>query len=157
MADHLERLAVSRGAVTVAVYVACRGEADPESFVGRWIARGGTVVWPRVTEDGGLAFFAARDGSGFVPGYAGIPEPTDSCPPVAIEAIDLLVVPGIAYDALGNRLGQGGGAYDRLLSRPGRPYAVGLAYALQVVALVPVVDHDRPVDTVLTERGPVAP
>jgi 5-formyltetrahydrofolate cyclo-ligase len=66
--------------------------------------------------------------------------------------LSLLVVPGVAFDRRGYRLGFGGGFYDRLLST-GRRSSVGLAYACQIHDALPAGDHDRGVDIVVTETG----
>jgi len=86
------------------------------------------------------------------PGVYGIPEPSASCPEVRIEAVDTILVPGLAFDIDGYRVGRGGGYYDRLLGAC-RPdvVTVSIAYDNQVVAPVPREPHDRPVAHVLTE------
>jgi 5-formyltetrahydrofolate cyclo-ligase len=74
----------------------------------------------------------------------------------ALRRLDLILLPLLGYDAQGQRLGQGGGYYDRTLARLGkarRPLRIGLAYACQQLATLPVEDHDRPLHAVLTERG----
>jgi 5-formyltetrahydrofolate cyclo-ligase len=65
---------------------------------------------------------------------------------------DIILVPLLAFDRQGRRLGQGGGHYDRLLARNPQAKAVGLAYAAQEVPLVPTEPHDRRLDWILTER-----
>jgi len=90
-----------------------------------------------------------------IEGWWGIPIPPED----AAEVIpDVLLVPLLAFDAKGNRLGYGAGFYDRtiakLRSRPGhRPLAVGVAYAAQEVASVPIDDSDEKLDWVVTERS----
>ena len=83
----------------------------------------------------------------------GIREPVADAPHPA-EAIDLIVVPALAYDRAGNRLGRGGGFYDRFLARDDvHATTCGLAFAEQVVEEVPVHDTDRPVDMLATDAG----
>ena len=86
------------------------------------------------------------------PGYRGIPEPAAELPRVAIEDVDWVLVPGVAFDIHGRRLGYGGGYYDRLLAllRPGVLRVAG-AFDLQVVAQVPAAPHDLIVDVIVTE------
>ena len=70
------------------------------------------------------------------------------------EDIDLIVVPALAYDRSGNRLGRGGGFYDRFLARPGlRATTCGLAFDEQLVDSVPVHTKDYPIDVLVTDRG----
>jgi 5-formyltetrahydrofolate cyclo-ligase len=70
-----------------------------------------------------------------------------------IEEIDLIVVPAVAYDRAGRRLGRGGGFYDRFLAQSGlRAVTCGLAFARQVVEELPAEPHDYPVEIVVTDR-----
>jgi 5-formyltetrahydrofolate cyclo-ligase len=82
----------------------------------------------------------------------GIPEPAAHCPSVSRAAIEFIVVPGIAFDPDGHRLGYGGGYYDRLLPllSPHAPRVAG-AFDLQVVPNVPVGPNDIAIDAVVTE------
>jgi 5-formyltetrahydrofolate cyclo-ligase len=92
------------------------------------------------------------------PGYLGIPEPRPGLLPhnlLAPERIDVAVVPGVAFDRMGNRLGYGGGYYDRFL-REEAPGAirVGFAFSTQVVPSLSLVQaHDVPMDILVTEEG----
>ena len=75
------------------------------------------------------------------PGAFGIMEPTGT--PVADPStVDVAVIPGMAFDAAGHRLGRGKGYYDRLLSRMPHTYRIGLCHAWQLVPHVPTDDHD---------------
>jgi 5-formyltetrahydrofolate cyclo-ligase len=86
------------------------------------------------------------------PGYRGIPEPRASCREMARTDIEWVLVPGIAFDAAGRRLGYGGGFYDRLLPllRAAAPRIAG-AFDVQIVDTVPAASHDVGVDCVVTE------
>lgn len=73
--------------------------------------------------------------------------------PFPIEMLDMVVVPGLAFDRRGYRLGRGGGFYDRFLAHPRfRGCACGLALERQVVDRVPIAEHDRPLDMLTTDR-----
>ena len=88
----------------------------------------------------------ARD---LVTGPFGVREPTADCPLVTMNRLDLALVPGLAFDARGDRLGRGKGHYDRLLAGfPGR--TVGVTFDFQVVAQVPVEPNDIVLDAVVT-------
>lgn len=79
-------------------------------------------------------------------------EPVDG-PVVAVEDIDLVIVPGLAFDLQGNRLGRGAGFYDRFLGQEAcRARTAGYGYHLQVVPCVPSGPNDRPVDAIVTEK-----
>ncbi len=89
-----------------------------------------------------------------VPGAYNIPEPKEEAlRPYKPEAIDLIIVPGVAFDLTGNRLGYGGGYYDRFfqLLRPQVPL-LALVFDLQIVPEVPVEQWDRRVDLIITEK-----
>ena len=87
------------------------------------------------------------------PGAFGIPEPAD-CEVVEPTAIDLVIVPARGFDRAGNRLGRGGGYYDRYMSQPGfRATRCGIAFAAQILDTLPHDAHDLPVDLLLTEDG----
>ncbi|HET8759713.1 MAG TPA: 5-formyltetrahydrofolate cyclo-ligase [Nitrospiria bacterium] len=92
-------------------------------------------------------------------GPFGILEPgPDARVPVAVDRLDLAVVPGAAFDPQGNRLGWGAGYYDRLLAdlRPGVPI-VALAFECQLVSVIPVEPHDIPVAVIVTEQRVIRP
>jgi 5-formyltetrahydrofolate cyclo-ligase len=78
----------------------------------------------------------------------------NAAPIVAPESVDLFLVPGLAFTAAGARLGRGGGYYDRLLPlRRAASTALGVCFALQIVAAIPREPHDQVVDAVVTEDG----
>ena len=84
----------------------------------------------------------------------GVLEPPPEAAALALTAGDVVLVPGVAFDAAGNRLGRGRGYYDRAFAESGgAPLRVGLAYALQRVERVPCDSRDRRVDAIVTERG----
>ena len=86
------------------------------------------------------------------PGYFGIPEPTPDCPEIAPNQLDLVLVPGVAYDRAGRRLGRGKGYYDRLLAQvPG--HKCGVAFDFQVVPAVPWEPHDVLMDALVTPQS----
>lgn len=71
---------------------------------------------------------------------------------VPLENIDLIIVPGIAFDTKGNRLGHGGGYYDWLLSKLSTVPTIGLAFSFQIVQKIPVEPNDQPVKMIITEK-----
>ena len=88
------------------------------------------------------------------PGVWGIREPDPArCPPVAVETVDFALVPGVVFDVEGGRIGYGAGYYDRLLAGcAGGTALIAAAFELQVVDAVPMAEHDRRVDRVVTEQ-----
>lgn len=139
---------------TVLLTLPFRSEWDTRILVAGALAAGKSVALPRVDRAlRMLALHSIRDPRSDVePGYRGIPEPRAGCPVVAPGAIEWVLVPGVAFDATGGRLGYGGGFYDRLLPllSAGVPRVAG-ALELQVVDRVPAAPHDCRVDTIVTE------
>ncbi len=87
-------------------------------------------------------------------GQSGIFEPnTDRCKLVPIESIDIAIIPGIAFDEKGSRIGSGDGYYDRLIPKlPITTRKVALAFENQIIQQVPVESHDKHVDIIITEK-----
>jgi 5-formyltetrahydrofolate cyclo-ligase len=131
------------------------GEMDPAPLLHALLQRGHAVALPVVVaRDAPLAFRAWHAGMVLEPGVLGIPVPPASSP---LVVPDVLLVPLIAFDALGRRLGQGGGFYDRTLARrraegPG-VLALGLAFAVQEIPEVPEEAFDERLDGIITEAG----
>jgi 5-formyltetrahydrofolate cyclo-ligase len=90
-------------------------------------------------------------GRDLVEGHFGIREPNERCSPMAMDMLDLVLVPGIAFDLEGHRLGRGMGFYDRLLAEVGGRRC-GVAFEQQIVDRVPVEAHDLRVQSILTPR-----
>jgi 5-formyltetrahydrofolate cyclo-ligase len=87
------------------------------------------------------------------PGYRGIPEPRAGCEEIALDRLDCVLVPGVAFDVQGRRLGYGGGFYDRLLPLlPAAASRIAGAFEQQIVERVPAAPHDVGVDWIVTER-----
>ena len=82
-------------------------------------------------------------------GYFGIHEPAPTCPAIPLEKFDLILVPGVAFDWNGNRLGRGRGFYDRLLAKTSG-LKCGVGYNFQLVGRVPAEPHDEKVNFIVT-------
>jgi 5-formyltetrahydrofolate cyclo-ligase len=142
-----------RSARCVALHAATRGELPTDALRVAALASGKRVALPR-SGSSGMELAAITDADSLVNGAHGIPEPGAGAPPVAPADVDLVVAPGLAFDRKGNRLGQGGGDYDRLLGRLRAGAAVvGWCHDFQVVAAVPTEPHDRPVGWVCAPSG----
>ena len=108
---------------------------------------GKKVAVPKVFGDT-MRFIYMEDLSRVSEGYAGIPEPVDDGP-VADAKDALVLMPGLAFDRKGNRMGYGGGFYDKFLAEEPDHPTVALCYAFQMVDAIPCEDYDIPVNTVL--------
>ena len=138
----------------VSAFVAIGEEADPAPLIGLLRAKGHPIALPRVVKKGEkLAFHLYESGATLIPGVFGLSQPGKDWPQATP---DVLIVPLLAFDARGMRLGYGGGFYDRTLAdlRARRTVlAVGFAFAGQEVADVPSRESDEPLDWIVTEAG----
>lgn len=143
-------------AVEALVYLPIRGEVDASALAESLLARGGRVLLPRCRDNapGQLDLGCVSCLTEALPGRYGIPEPpADVCRPPEAFAPDVIVVPAVAFDRHGTRLGFGGGYYDRLLALPMAQKAclIGLAHDFQLVPRLPAEAWDKPVHLVVTE------
>lgn len=117
----------------------------------------GKEVYLPVVEGDNLRIRLFEGAAAMVAGESfAIPEPSNESPEVFIDDIDLVVVPGVAFDAKCSRMGRGKGYYDRLLSaatKEGRPYTIGVCFDFQLVPKVPVEECDKPLDCVISETS----
>lgn len=138
-----------------AFYMPISDEVDIVPLIRWWQQRGLPVALPRtLTQEKRLEFRrVSRLETDLQPGAFGILEPKASCPLVSPEEIDLIVVPGLAFDECCNRLGRGLGYYDRALKNlPQRTLKIALAFERQIVQRIPVKPNDVPMDAVITEK-----
>ncbi|MGO4459630.1 5-formyltetrahydrofolate cyclo-ligase [Streptomyces sp. M-16] len=152
------------GARTVAAYVSVGAEPGTHELLDALRAAGKRVLLPLLLPDNDLDW-AAYEGPGSLaeaahPGKMRLLEPSGpALGPEAVTAADAVLLPGLAVDGRGMRLGRGGGSYDRVLARLERagthPALVVLLYDEEVVARVPEEPHDHPVQAVATPSGVV--
>jgi 5-formyltetrahydrofolate cyclo-ligase len=145
-----ERLAASSlasGARVVGLYRALPSEIGTGALAAALTAAGKEVCYPIVVPGARCLEFRRSSGV-FVPGSLGVEEPTG--PPVPLEVVDLLVVPAVAVDPRGFRLGRGRGHYDATLAASSA-LSVALVFESQLVPSVPLGEHDRPVHAICTE------
>ncbi len=140
----------------VLFYFSFRSEVDTRQLIEQAMAQGRTVCLPRslVTEKE-LEVYQVDDlESQVAAGAYGIQEPVPGrARLVDPSSLELVLVPGSAFDLRCGRLGYGGGYYDRFLStRASQALRVGLAYSVQVVERLPLLPHDQPLDLLITEK-----
>jgi 5-formyltetrahydrofolate cyclo-ligase len=143
--DRLLALPEVASARVVAAYAGTGTELPTLPFLAALVARGTTVLLPVLLPDDGLAW-GRYDGT-LVPGRRGLLEPPSAG--ADLGSAQVVVVPGVAYDAAGGRLGRGGGSYDRALALVRAP-VVGVALDTEVVDAVPMDAHDVRVDVIVT-------
>jgi 5-formyltetrahydrofolate cyclo-ligase len=143
-------------ATTVCSYLAFGQEAPTAPIVCAALADGKRVALPRTLfAQHQLALQEIHGFAGLLPGRYGILAPPLEAPVISPTAIDLFLVPGLAFDAQGNRLGFGAGLYDSVLCHSGG-YRMALAYAFQLLPRVPAGADDMPMDLIVTEHGVLA-
>lgn len=144
-----------RAAKRVLIYLSLPEEVDTLGVIRKCLEERKTVILPRVENaSSALELREIRDiETDCERGRYGLLEPRrDRTTEADPGSIDCAIVPGLAFDAAGNRLGRGGGHFDRLLARiPKEVPRVALAFSFQIVERVPVESHDRPVDRVLSD------
>ncbi|HML53408.1 MAG TPA: 5-formyltetrahydrofolate cyclo-ligase [Solidesulfovibrio magneticus] len=141
----------------ILAYMAVRNELDAGVIARQALADGKRLLLPRCRDGapGLLDLGCVRCLSEAAPGSYGIPEPPrEACLDPEAFSPDLILVPGLAFDRRGVRLGFGGGYYDRLLALPlaQNAFTVGLGYDFQLVAALPSAPWDKPVNAVVTDR-----
>ena len=144
---------------TVMLFASFRTELDTMPVV-EWVLRQGKrLCLPRVLGPRSMVAYQVRDTTAdLVPGKWDIPEPREGLPEVAPAEMDLVFVPGSAFDEEGRRCGYGGGFYDNYLplTRPGVPW-VALAFEAQLVPAIDCESHDLPVTAIVTEKRVIRP
>ena len=150
-AERVMELAEYTGAQTIIGFSAIQKEIDPGDLLARARASGKTVGLPRVVGDL-LDLHEFRDVSELEEGAFGVLEPAASAPVIAADSVDLVIVPGLAFDTRGHRLGYGRAFYDRVLPQMARAFRVGIAYDFQIVMELPDDAHDVPMHAVVTDQ-----
>ena len=141
----------------VVVYASIHKEVDTEEIVRASLESGKKVAFPAVVHHG-LVFREVADLSSLKKGTFGIMEPCSTHRHFELEEADVFVVPGVAFDLQGHRIGYGKGYYDRALHRlEGQGKLVGFCYDFQLVDRLPGEPHDVRMDLILTEKRVIRP
>jgi len=143
-------------AQVVCLYASFKHELGTHTLLQTALGAGKVLVLPRAQPNGTLSLHEVSDLSTLTSSHLGILEPAPGAPPRDVTDVDLFLVPGLAFDSNGHRLGYGAGFYDRLL-RQAKPtaFTVGYGFDFQVNPEVPVEDHDQSLDTIVTPTGVV--
>ena len=135
-----------RAANTVYVYLSANQEVRTDGIIARARLDGKRVCAPKVVS-GELHFYCFKEDTKLQAGAFGIPEPVDG--QAADDPTALVLLPGLAFDRAGHRLGYGGGYYDRFLAKEPHHPTVALCYGFQLLDRLPTDPHDIPADAVI--------
>ena len=149
--DHVLEMAEVAAAGTVAAYYSVGTEPDTHGLIFALWKRGSYVVLPVLLPDGDLDWASYEGPDSLAPGPRGLLQPVE---PVrgagAVARADIVLVPALAVDVFGHRLGRGGGSYDRALERVGvQVPIIALLYDSELLPSVPVAAHDQLVSVVV--------
>jgi 5-formyltetrahydrofolate cyclo-ligase len=155
VAASLEQAPEVRRAATVAAYVSVGREPGTGPLLDMLVGAGKRVILPLLQSDGDLSWATYAGPDSLVAARRGLLEPATR--PLGVEAVgtaDAVLVPGMAVDRAGIRLGRGGGSYDRALARvPIGTFTCVVLNSEEVLDEVPWAEHDRRVGAVVTEQG----
>ncbi len=147
LAEKFARSDAYRAAKTIYGYLPYNQEVRTVPMLQRALDEGKRVAVPKVYGDD-MRFIYLDDLSQVAKGYAGIPEPVADGP-VAQDETALVLMPGLAFDPAGHRIGYGGGFYDKFLAREPHHPTVALCYDFQVIEHLETEEFDIPVDQVI--------
>lgn len=137
---------------TLLLYSALPDEVPTQQLLDQCVAQGKTVLLPRVTGPADMELRRYTGQHDLQTGAYGILEPTGPCFPDDAD-IDVAVIPGVAFDHEGHRLGRGRGYYDRFLARLHAhgitPFLIGLCFPWQLTDAIPVAPHDIRLDCIV--------
>jgi len=135
----------------VLAFVSIRSEVPTDLLLQTLLDAGKTLVLPHVADDGSMRAAPVASLDELRPGYRGIPEPRARLRLAPAEPA-IIIVPGVAFDPSGGRLGYGGGFYDRFLAAAPAVPRIGVCFEVQVFDEIPMAEHDQRVHVVVTEE-----
>lgn len=140
---------------TIFIFVSFKSEVDTHKIIEYSIEKGKIICVPKIkSKQIGIEVFKIDSFKDLKEGYFNILEPVEGCISVDKNDIDLILMPGVAFDRHGGRIGYGGGFYDRFLSSMNKTAdKIVLAYNFQVLDEVPMEENDVRVDGIITEEG----
>lgn len=157
VADKVTALPEFSSAELILSYMPAKNELDVSLINRAARAAGKKLAFPLCIENGGLRLLVPEDENAFTVGSYGIMEPDAArSEEVTAEALELIIVPAVAFTRGLRRLGQGGGYYDRLLEKT-HAITVGVGYDFQLLDELPLEPHDRSLDIAVTPSELIRP
>ncbi len=155
--EKLEKLPQFKAAKKIMAYVSTNEEVDTRDLIKDCFKKGLTIYIPKVDRNE-LKIIPVRSWEVLEPGTFSILEPmmNEASEAANPEDLDLILVPGIAFDHRGHRIGHGKGFYDRTLKNT-KAFKIGLAFHEQIVDEIPDEEHDVPMDLIITDNSLITP
>jgi len=152
--ERLDALVDSLGARSISCFLSTTTEPGTRDFVLRAVRRGIRVLLPVTRSDGLLDWAVADDTDDVAEGLHGLPEPTgEVLGPIAVNDVDLMIIPAAAVDATGMRLGWGRGYFDKTIGSMQKcPPVYAVIYDSEVLESLPREVHDQPVNGIVTPQ-----
>lgn len=150
--ERLDELLDTLGAQSISCYLSATAEPGTREFVTRAARRGIRVLLPVTRADGLLDWAVANDDDDVSEGLFGLPEPTgEVLGPIAVNDVDLMIVPAAAVDRSGMRMGWGRGYFDKTIGSMEKcPPVYAVIYDSEILDSLPREVHDQPVDGIVT-------
>jgi len=150
--EKLFNLKEYKEAKTILIYVSYNSEVFTHEMIKEALNNKNVVVPISNTKNNTLSLSILESWNDLESSSYGILEPKkDKIKEIPIDEIDLIIVPGVAFDIRGNRMGHGKGYYDKLLEKT-KLITIGLAFEFQLVNKIPTEKHDKPVNIIITEK-----
>jgi 5-formyltetrahydrofolate cyclo-ligase len=141
-------------ASVIFAFVSFRSEVDTHRIIARALEDSKIVCVPKInSKEKGIEIFKINSLEELDSGYFGVLEPKEGCPVVEPDDVDLILMPGVAFDRQGGRVGYGKGFYDRFLRNMNKKVdKIALAYDFQILDKVPMDEFDVPIDGIITNE-----
>ena len=142
-----------RTAHKILFYVSYDNEVNTHDMIKKSLMSGKTVIVPKTdTQKKTLCLSKLLSWDDLSPCAYSILEPREDCiREVPVSSVELFIIPGVAFDLCGNRIGHGMGYYDRLLKNTVQAHSIGLAFECQIIKSIPAEEHDEKVEMIVTE------
>jgi 5-formyltetrahydrofolate cyclo-ligase len=152
--NRLFKMQEFKQARTILFYISFKNEVFTHDMIKESITLGKRIIVPITDKKNNrLILSELQNWDHLKPGSYGILEPTNEyVHEMPINTINIIIIPGIAFDEFGNRIGHGMGYYDRLLIYSKNSIHIGLAFEFQLLNKLPVDDYDMGVDAIITEK-----
>jgi 5-formyltetrahydrofolate cyclo-ligase len=148
--ENIQNILQKNSILTLGLYYPFKSEANIYRIISDNSKTDNTFAYPRISSDS-LLYYKITSNNDVHKGRYKIMEPNEHCPMISSDKLDAILVPGLAFDRRGFRLGRGKGYYDRFLSTY-KGISIGVCYSFQLFDEIPIEKHDQKVDMIVTEK-----